>query len=138
MTDDLIRRKDALNFEITVEGPREAEEAILRTSQWIMDYIKSLPAASAPTIFMKPIIVDFESIGKAIGEAMANDDIVEVVRCKNCKHRPTDPVGHGYGQDMEFPDEICPCYVGDNWYSWMPDDDFFCGKGERREDAEVH
>lgn len=45
MTDDLIRRKDALNFETTVEGPREAEEAILRTSQRIMDYIKSLPAA---------------------------------------------------------------------------------------------
>ena len=51
MTDDLIRRKDALNFEITVEGPREAEEAILRTSQGIMDYIKSLPAAGeAPII----------------------------------------------------------------------------------------
>lgn len=46
MTDDLIRRKDALNFEIIVEGPREAEEAILRTSQGIMDYIKSLPAVN--------------------------------------------------------------------------------------------
>ena len=44
MADDLIRRKDALNFELTVEGPREAKEAILRTSQGIMDYIKSLPA----------------------------------------------------------------------------------------------
>lgn len=50
MTDDLIRRKDALNFEITVEGPREAEEAILRTSQGIMDYIKSLPAAGEAPI----------------------------------------------------------------------------------------
>lgn len=51
MTDDLIRRKDALNFEITVEGPREAEEAILRTSQGIMDYIKSLPAAGEAPSF---------------------------------------------------------------------------------------
>ena len=46
MTDDLIRRQDALNFELTVEGPREAEEAILRTSQGIMDYIKSIPAVN--------------------------------------------------------------------------------------------
>lgn len=46
MTDDLIRRQDALNFELTIEGPREAEEAILRTSQGIMDYIKSIPAVN--------------------------------------------------------------------------------------------
>lgn len=50
MTDDLIRRQDALNFELTVEGPREAEEAILRTSQGIMDYIKSLPAVGETTL----------------------------------------------------------------------------------------
>lgn len=116
MTDDLIRRQDALNFEISVEGPREAEEAILRTSQGIMDYIKSLPAASTPMTFMQPIVVDFESIGKAIGEAMANDDIVEVVRCKDCKHRDADDFCTGRG----YPNALVP-------------DDGFCDKGERRE-----
>ena len=133
MTDDLIRRKDALNFEITVEGPREAEEAILRTSQGIMDYIKSLPAASTPTTFMQPIVVDFESIGKAIGEALANDDIIEVVRCKDCKHRPyIDEDGGVWAPSWD--DLICPCLRENSYYSWMPEDDFFCKRGERRED----
>lgn len=60
-------------------------------------------------------------------------DAVEVVRCKDCKHRPTDTGGHNYGRDMEFPDEVCPCQVDDCWYSWMPDDDWFCANGERKD-----
>jgi len=121
MIDDLIRRQDALNFELTIEGPREAEEAILRTSQGIMDYIKSLPAVSTPTTFMQPIVVDFESIGKAIGEALANDDIVEVVRCKDCKHNP------------KYEWFICPA-VGLN--EKQRPETAWCWKGERREDAD--
>lgn len=58
--------------------------------------------------------------------------IGEIVRCKDCKHRPIDTGGHNYGQEMEFPDEVCPCYIGDNWYSWMPKDDWFCADGERK------
>lgn len=29
-------------------------------------------------------------------------------------------------------DDICPCLVDDGWYSWMPEDNFYCGRGERR------
>lgn len=63
-------------------------------------------------------------------------DAVPVVRCKECKHRPIDTGGHNYGQDLFFPDEdnVCPCQCGDQWYSWMPGDDWFCANGERRED----
>ncbi len=58
-------------------------------------------------------------------------DVVEVVRCKDCKHRPT---GTGANHDLEFPDDECPCQcAGDYWYSWMPPDDWFCPKGERKE-----
>ena len=32
-------------------------------------------------------------------------------------------------------DETCPCICEDCYYNWMPEDDFFCGKGERREDG---
>ena len=57
----------------------------------------------------------------------------EIIRCKDCKHRPkTD--GKKYGFDVEFPDEICPAYCDDEYYNWMPDDDFYCARAERRED----
>ena len=59
-------------------------------------------------------------------------DAIEVVRCKDCIHKPT---GTRNKHDMEFPDDICPCQCEDYWYSWMPDDDWFCANGERREDG---
>ena len=63
-------------------------------------------------------------------------DAVEVVRCKDCIHKPT---GSGVNHDIEFPgqDYRCPCRCEDYWYSWMPDDDWFCANGERRKDADV-
>lgn len=60
------------------------------------------------------------------------------VRCEDCKHRPTDPKGHNYGQDLEFPDDVCTCQVGDNWYSWMPDGNWFCANGEPKEVEDEH
>ena len=62
-------------------------------------------------------------------------DAVPVVRCKDCKYRPIDTGGHNYGQDLFFPDDYkCPCRCEDQWYSWMPRDDWFCANGERREE----
>ena len=60
----------------------------------------------------------------------------EIVRCKDCKHRP-EKVMHGYkgtarGWYLLFPDEECPCEnFDDEWYSYMPKDDWFCPNGER-------
>ena len=63
----------------------------------------------------------------------ANRDIVEVVRCKDCKHRPKEPNWKTYesGFDIEFPeDSKCPCQCsGDEYYSWYPEDDWFCANG---------
>ena len=44
-----------------------------------------------------------------------------IVYCKNCKHRP-------------FPDYGCPCQCDDGYYSWYPDDDWFCGNGELKDE----
>lgn len=63
-------------------------------------------------------------------------DAVEVIRCKDCKHHPIDTGTNNYGQELEFPDEVCPCLVDDHWYSWMPKDNWFCAAGERREDGD--
>ena len=69
----------------------------------------------------------------AIVESAPTVDAVEVVRCKDCIHKPT---GSGVNHDITFPEQDyrCPCRCEDYWYSWMPYDDWFCANGERRED----
>lgn len=64
-------------------------------------------------------------------------EVGELVRCKDCIHKPriaseTGDVGDGF--DIEFPDGRCPCQCSDEYYNWMPYDDWFCGNGERRTD----
>lgn len=58
-------------------------------------------------------------------------DAVPVVRCKDCIHRPNgDPDEHDVQPPKEN-DYKCPCLCeDDNWYSWIPADDWFCGNGE--------
>lgn len=56
-------------------------------------------------------------------------DAVPVIRCKDCKHRPTGETG----DDLEFPDDECPCQCDDYWYNWKPADNWFCGNGERKD-----
>ena len=65
------------------------------------------------------------------------EDAVPIVRCKDCKHRPKrlEEVG-GEGFNLEFPDYKCPCQCDDGWYNWMPDDNWFCGNGERKEQCQ--
>ena len=62
-------------------------------------------------------------------------ETVQVVRCRYCKHRP---IGTGVNHDVQAPtdgddyyDYTCPCLnQDDNWYSWMPSDEWFCANGE--------
>lgn len=61
-------------------------------------------------------------------------DVVPVVRCKDCKHRPIITPGRYINRfDIEFPDDTCPCDCDDPFYRWYPADDFFCAKGEHKE-----
>lgn len=60
-------------------------------------------------------------------------DVVEVVRCKDCIHRPSRIYGAGDecgGLNLEFPDDWCPMQCEDGWYNRMPRDDYFCAYGE--------
>ena len=61
-------------------------------------------------------------------------NVGELVRCKDCKHRPhlENENGSDYGFNVRG-DEMCPCVNNDDgWYSWMPKDNFYCGFGERK------
>ena len=66
-------------------------------------------------------------------------DVVPVVRCRDCKYKPTAPEGITEGFQVEFPyefDNPCPCQCGDGWYSQKPHDDFFCAYGKKEEGRE--
>ena len=62
----------------------------------------------------------------------------EIVHCKDCKHRPREiPFVTSYGGHdtyLEYPEgSKCPCRNSDDeYYSWNPDDDWFCADGERK------
>ena len=63
-------------------------------------------------------------------DAIPAADVVEVVRCRDCIHRPS---GTGVNHDVKFPDDVCPCKCPDSWYSWIPPDDWFCADGKRKD-----
>ena len=61
----------------------------------------------------------------------------EIIRCKDCKHRPTATRAEEkiyWGFSVEFPDQVCPLQCEDGWYSHYPNDDFYCGNAEMRGD----
>lgn len=64
-------------------------------------------------------------------------ELVEIVRCKNCIHRPIkgenphdiDPPETNCG----FEDYTCPCLNEDDyWHSWCPSDEWFCANGKAK------
>lgn len=81
--------------------------------------------------------VRFQELLKEIPAA----DVVEVVRCRDCKHRPvvTDE-SHPYGFGLACPKEgayqdvTCPYLCDDGYYNRMPADGWYCAEGERRAD----
>ena len=68
-------------------------------------------------------------------------DVVEVVRCRDCKHRPvvkdeSHPYGFGLACPKEgaYQDVTCPYLCDDGYYNRMPADDWYCAEGDRRVD----
>lgn len=80
--------------------------------------------------------VDLETVDKVLSEL----EYVRVVRCKDCIHKPyvVDVFHASYGDIPVLESNgKCPCINADDYfYSHMPDDDWFCANGERRETDE--
>lgn len=90
----------------------KAQEPRVMTDAKLLDAIRKAPIIERPAV-----------------------DAVPVVRCKDCKHRPVwinESEMGGFG--LEFPDNKCPCQCDDGYYSWMPNDDWYCADGERRDE----
>lgn len=63
----------------------------------------------------------------------------EIIRCKDCKHKPHPSDKYDYNNDdcgfeIIFPDYHCPCRCEDEYYNRIPDDDWYCGNAERKTD----
>ena len=93
--------------------------------------------------------------GEEILENVQEYEILSVeplVRCRECKHRPVkSPDKNGrlwitapknYNEDClstfapavgEY-DLTCPYLCDDPWYNRMPDDNYYCADGERKDD----
>ena len=80
---------------------------------------------------------EFIVIGQRTEDGIAIDfsksAVGELVRCKDCKHKPhtKEPDGDGYGFDITADgDFTCPFLCDDGYYNRMPSDDFYCSYGE--------
>ena len=91
----------------------------------LYEYQRSIDPTEAADLVRQGVFLAEKKI-----EDLPSVDAVEVVRCKDCKHRPLDGEDT-QGFDVEFPDEKCPCQCDDGFYNWRPDDDWFCGNAER-------
>ena len=82
---------------------------------------------------MKEYIV--QAIAQETIDSFDAHNAPELVRCKDCKHRPTQTEPpKTYGFSIEFPEgSKCPCECGDGFYSWYPNDDWYCADGEQKE-----
>lgn len=84
-------------------------------------------------------MIEFDCDFDALAEDLERNGYVKVVRCKDCIHKPyvVDVFHASYGDIPVLESNgKCPCINADDYfYSHMPDDDWFCANGERREDG---
>lgn len=60
-----------------------------------------------------------------------NSTKVEVVRCKDCIHRPIAFINSEESHNMFFPDNRCPYSSINPCNSWYMHSEWFCGNGEK-------
>lgn len=102
-------------------------------NEWVADWLREdrswHPYSKGKNI---PTIEVFDIISR-----IPAADVQPVTHCKDCVYRPYyEPSDSKSVYDLVFPDyrfNPCPCRVEDFWYSWMPDDDWFCAYGKRKD-----
>lgn len=74
--------------------------------------------------------------------SVPTEDVVEVVRCKECKYAPSgtdDGEEQGFGlewpYDKGYDINPCPLKCNDGWYSRKPKPEWFCWEGERKNET---
>lgn len=78
--------------------------------------------------------IPIEEVTALLTEKMAENDVVKVVRCKNCKHWHEETQWcdeHSYFVDSEG--MACHPSESPNWKMFEPD--YYCGSGEQKDEA---
>ena len=76
--------------------------------------------------------IQHQNLRKALN-AIPSADVVPVVRCKDCKHRPIVEGDYISEPGEIYSDYTCPYLCDDCWYNRMPEDGWFCNHGERKD-----
>ena len=74
---------------------------------------------------MKEYIIKIGDEPDIMGNYPLTEKAKELVRCKDCEHRPTYPEAHGAEIDGKW------CYWCERLMAWKHDD-WFCADGKRR------
>lgn len=88
-------------------------------------------SVSAAVVFRKSGLYDVSIVGRRT----IISKLPEIIRCKDCKHRPIEKYGEIMPPKEDGWDDLkCPCLCEDYFYSWRPKDDWYCANAERRTD----
>ena len=129
---DLISRQAAINL---LKKWSDGYSWLEIETDFAIEEFKQLPAAQPEKVCVAEIKVKGEELQRCIDEAVERikaEVKSEIIRCEDCKHRPT----FDEDEELHFPTYKCPCQCEDSYYSWMPKDDWFCGNGERKKEEE--
>lgn len=143
--DDLISRQAAIKAIENLQGCYNGFSDTYDKA-CIIGALEEVPSAQPEKVCIANITLSEEQLREAVEKA--KNEVVrvlpsaqpEIIRCKDCKHRPVMVWSDVYDDfDVRAPevdgeeDWRCPCLVEDDpYYSWSPNDNWFCGNGERR------
>lgn len=63
---------------------------------------------------------------------------IDIIHCGECIYKPKEIPDKYYEGETKvyFPEingeNLCPCQCDDEFYSWVPDDNWFCANGKRK------
>ena len=66
-------------------------------------------------------------------DLILKNNIQDIIRCKNCIHKPSIVKSKHIMDIIDFPDWKCPMRCEDSYYSNIPEDDWFCANGESKD-----
>ena len=126
---DYIKREDALK---TLEQLKDNEEGSLwddGVDACINDIRRHVPSVELPTKCIAKIEIDNDKLHEIVDNALKGRDLVEVVRCKDCRYYDNKNCKEGLGYCMREQDDG---FYYNALHGVFKDNDY-CSYGERKD-----